>query len=323
MNDAARRWPGFPTPRRGPERAWLEFRQRWQRGDRVRVEVYLEQNPELANDVEDVLDLILEEFALRTDGGESPTWGEYLERFPGLASRLEDQFDINEALSRILSTRGTDASGRSPVESVAPRRVELAGYEVLGELGRGGMGVVYKARQVALDRLVALKLVLAGGHAEAVDLARFKTEAEAIARLQHPYIVQIHEIGEHHGLPYFVLEYCSGGSLADQLDGTPRLPGAAAQLVEVLAGAMHAVHQQGIIHRDLKPANVLLAADGTPRITDFGLAKRLDGGTGPTTSGAILGTPSYIWRRSRPAARARRSARPVTSTRWGRSSTSC
>jgi WD40 repeat protein len=168
-----------------------------------------------------------------------------------------------------------------------------AGYAILGELGRGGMGVVYQARQIALNRIVALKMILAGGHAGADDLARFRTEAEAIARLQHPHIVQIHEVGEYAGLPFFSLEFCPGGNLEKKLAGTPLPPKEAAALLEKLAQAMHAAHTKGVIHRDLKPANVLLAEDGTPKITDFGLAKKLDA-IGQTGSGAIMGTPSYM-----------------------------
>ncbi len=171
--------------------------------------------------------------------------------------------------------------------------VQVPGYEILGVLGRGGMGVVYQARQIRLDRLVALKMVLAGGHAGAADLARFRTEAEAVARLQHPNVVQIHEVGEHNGLPYFSLEFCAGGSLEEKLHGTPLPAREAARVVEMLARAMQAAHQQQIIHRDLKPANVLLAADGTPKITDFGLARKLDQ-AGQTNTGSVMGTPSYM-----------------------------
>ncbi|HJT77518.1 MAG TPA: serine/threonine-protein kinase [Gemmataceae bacterium] len=170
----------------------------------------------------------------------------------------------------------------------------VPGYDILGELGRGGMGVVYKARHRALNRLVALKMILAGAHAGPEERRRFVREAEAVARLQHPNIVQIHEVGEHEGRPFLSLEFCAGGSLADRLGGTPLPAGAAARLVETLARAMHAAHQAGIIHRDLKPANVLLAEDGTPKVTDFGLAKKLDGAAGQTASGAIMGTPSYM-----------------------------
>ena len=171
--------------------------------------------------------------------------------------------------------------------------VDIPGYEILGELGRGGMGVVYKARQIKLRRLVALKMILAGSHAGEADLARFRTEAEAIARVKHTNIIQIYEIGEHEGKPYFALEFCSGGSLAQKIDGTPMLPKEAARIVALLARGMEAAHEADVIHRDLKPANVLLLKNGTPKITDFGLAKKLDD-AGQTQSGAIMGTPSYM-----------------------------
>jgi serine/threonine-protein kinase len=177
----------------------------------------------------------------------------------------------------------------TPSDAAAP-----PGYEILEELGRGGMGLVYKARQLGLNRVVALKMILAGGHASEADLARFQVEAEAIARLRHPNIVQIYEVGERAGLPYFSLEFCPGGSLDRKANGTPLPAHDAAELVARIAGAVQEAHQKGILHRDLKPANVLLGEDGTPKITDFGLAKRLDGPPGQTASGAILGTPSYM-----------------------------
>jgi serine/threonine-protein kinase len=155
------------------------------------------------------------------------------------------------------------------------------------------MGVVYKARQVGLGRTVALKMIRHAEHAGEDERRRFQAEAEAVASLQHPHIVQIHEVGEHGGLPYFSLEFCPGGSLEKQLDGTPWEGQRAAALVGPLARAMHAAHRKGLVHRDLKPANVLLAEDGTPKITDFGLAKRLDL-PGQTQTGAVVGTPSYM-----------------------------
>src|SRR5262245_30991858 len=170
----------------------------------------------------------------------------------------------------------------------------VPGYEVLGELGRGGMGVVYKARQAGLNRVVALKMVLAGGHAGPAELARFRVEAEAVARLQHPNIVGVFEVGEAGGRPFLSLEFCPEGSLEQRLGGTPLPPEEAARLVETLAGAMHAAHRTGVVHRDLKPANVLLGADGTPKVSDFGLAKRLGEAAGQTATGAVLGTPSYM-----------------------------
>ncbi len=201
--------------------------------------------------------------------------------------------------------------GLLPHPSSSPVTLTIPGYEMLGELGRGGMGVVYKARQVGLNRLVALKMIRAGGAARTDELERFGKEAEAVARLQHPNIVQIHEIGTYEGMPYFSLELVEGGTLAQKLAGQPLPPLAAARLVQTLAGAVQAAHEKGIIHRDLKPANVLLAVgqafqpDGgtgvrlesltyVPKITDFGLAKRLDVEAGQTQTGAIMGTPSYM-----------------------------
>jgi serine/threonine protein kinase len=179
--------------------------------------------------------------------------------------------------------------------AASPRiRPQVPGYEILAELGRGGMGVVYKARQVSLNRLVALKMILAAEYAGMDELVRFRKEAEAVAGLQHPNIVQIHDIGEQNGLPFFCLEYVDGGGLADKLRGAPLAPREAARLVATLAEAVHYAHQRGILHRDLKPANILLTSEGLPKITDFGLAKRLDHSSGQTRSGAIVGTPSYM-----------------------------
>jgi len=170
----------------------------------------------------------------------------------------------------------------------------VPGYEIESELGRGGMGVVYKARQVDLQRPVALKMILTGAHASAVQLERFRAEARAEARLQHPNIVQVYEIGEHEGLPYFSLEFVDGGSLSQKAGRQPQPPRDAARLVETLARAAHYAHERGIVHRDLKPANVLLSADGTPKIADFGLAKCLDDDSGSTRTGLVIGTPSYM-----------------------------
>ncbi len=179
----------------------------------------------------------------------------------------------------------------APMASGGPPAVD--GYEILGELGRGGMAVVYKARQTALKRLTALKMILSGPLAGPAELARFRAEAEVLAHLQHPNIVQIFDVGACNGRPYLALEYVEGGSLARQLNGTPWPFRQAAQLTEVLARAVHAAHLKGVIHRDLKPSNVLLTLDGVPKVSDFGIAKRLDG-VGATQSGDILGTPGYM-----------------------------
>jgi WD40 repeat protein len=167
------------------------------------------------------------------------------------------------------------------------------GYEVLAELGRGGMAVVYRARQTALDRPCALKMILAGGHAGQAERERFLTEARVIARLRHPGIVQVFEVGEYRGNAFMALELCAGGSLDQRLREKPPTAREAAELVRALAGAMQAAHDASVLHRDLKPANVLIAADGALKITDFGLAKKLDE-DGQTHTGAIMGTPSYM-----------------------------
>ena len=220
------------------------------------------------------------------------------------------------AMGRRLADSGAKTAPhgppRLPLHESLPA---VPGYEILGELGRGGMGVVYKARQVALKRVVALKMILGGAGADAEHLARMRVEAEAAARLSHPGIVQVYEVGEHEGRPFLALEYVEGGSLDKQLAGTPLPARRAAELVEALARAMHYAHERGVVHRDLKPANVLIqgptvregavpsaagalpdgrAFDVAPKIADFGLAKRLDADTAHTQTGAILGTPSYM-----------------------------
>jgi WD40 repeat protein len=201
---------------------------------------------------------------------------------------------------------GVDPNRTGPVQTrmepeTAPAEYPaIPNYEILGELGRGGMGVVYKARQTALKRLVALKMILSGDLASPQELARFRREAEAVARLQHPNIVQVYEVGEWRAgdvsppIPFFSLEFVNGGTLATKLRESLPAPKQAAALVEQLARAMHAVHRCSVVHRDLKPANVLMTADGTPKITDFGLAKKLDEDAGQTHSGAVMGTPSYM-----------------------------
>jgi serine/threonine-protein kinase len=189
---------------------------------------------------------------------------------------------------------GEDQPAAAGPGAVPLSAVRLGNYELLGEIARGGMGVVYRARQVGLGRVVAVKMIVASSHAGLEKRDRFRREAQAVARLQHPNIVQIFEVGEADGRPFFSLEFLDGGCLADRLAGVPLPARRAAALVETLARAMHSAHQQGIVHRDLKPANVLLARDGTPKITDFGLAKLLDRSDTPTKPSEVLGTPSYM-----------------------------
>ena len=164
--------------------------------------------------------------------------------------------------SGVDAEKASASESKKPSKSSRNKTLQIPGYEILGELGRGGMGVVYKARQVGLNRLVALKMVLAGAHAGEEELLRFRAEAEAVARLKHASIVQIYDIGEHEGRPYFALEFVDGGTLAQKLGGTPLPPREAAQLTELLAQAVACAHEQGVVHRDLKPANVLLSGEG-------------------------------------------------------------
>jgi serine/threonine protein kinase len=208
--------------------------------------------------------------------------------------------------AQTIETGAESSAMPAPAQPGGHSWPEVPGYHLLGELGRGGMGVVYKARQEKLNRPVALKMILTGRPAADKDLVRFLQEAEAVARLQHPHIVQIYEVNREGSQPYFAMEYIAGGSLADLLRGGNPLPARrSAEILASLARAMEFAHQRGVIHRDLKPSNILLTADGTPKITDFGLAKFLERGgpssDGPapaahtlTHTGAVLGTPSYM-----------------------------
>jgi predicted Ser/Thr protein kinase len=276
-------------------------------GSRPRIEDHLGDVPEAERPAL-LGELVLLDLYYRLKTGEQLRPEDYRDRFPALSVgwlqrkiRREEEAAGKANGEPLAPTRigGTDAVRESrageptspPGEAEVPLRVP--GYEVLGVLGKGGMGIVYKARQVSLNRVVALKMILHAEHATEDERRRFQAEAEAVARLQHPNIVRVHEVGEHGGLPYFSLEFCPGGSLEKRLDGTPWEPRRAARLVETLARAMHAAHQKGLVHRDLKPANVLLAEDGTPQVSDFGLAKCLDV-PGLTQTGAIVGTPSYM-----------------------------
>jgi serine/threonine protein kinase len=191
-------------------------------------------------------------------------------------------------------------------------------YELMEEIGRGGMGVVYKARQRSLNRTVALKLLVSGAYSSESLLRRFQIEAESAAGLQHPGIVAIHECGEQDNQPYYAMEYVTGRNLSEVSNGQPLESRRAATYLRAIAEAVHYAHTRGILHRDLKPANVLIDLDDRPRITDFGLAKQLHGQTDVTVAGQMLGSPNY----SSPAGR-RRWASRATSIRWGRCSTTC
>ncbi|HJZ89998.1 MAG TPA: protein kinase [Gemmataceae bacterium] len=230
------------------------------------------------------------------------------ETFADLRRRLTPPDATDESSTRIPSPGSptctadgtgefTPAGGATVAEPAPPagsRVPSVSGYAIEEMLGRGGMGVVFRATQLGLNRTVALKMILAGHLAGERQVERFRAESRAIAQLKHPNVVQVYEVGEHAGLPYFSLEYCPGGTLERLAGKEPLAPERSAALIEPLARAAAAFHAAGIIHRDLKPANVLLDADGTPKITDFGLAQNVADIGQLTATGAVLGTPSYL-----------------------------
>jgi WD40 repeat protein/Tfp pilus assembly protein PilF len=279
------------------------------RGQWVAAESYLEAFPAVSEEPEHAIDLVFAEYMLREQLGELPTLEEYARRFPQYADQLKLQVELHQAMEGKGAGEWRATWGEGQVNPSANRRTgsairsesesvdypNITGYEVLGILGWGGMGVVYRAWQHQLNRMVALKMVHAGAQASPQVLARFRVEAEAVARLQHPNIVQIHEVGQHAGCPFLVLELVEGRTLAQWLAGTPQPSRRAADAVETLARAIQSAHRQGVVHRDLTPANILLTADGVPKITDFGLAKIVIGGENfRTQTGELLGTPSYM-----------------------------
>jgi serine/threonine protein kinase/WD40 repeat protein len=301
-------WPGI-SPRDLAAVVRVDLRQRWRQGERPTAEDFLRRFPQLQSEVDSVVDLIFAEFLIREELRQDPVLAEFEHRFPEHAAELRNQIELHTALraaARSLSSIGeinTLATSAEPtIGNDARRNIGLprlaANYEILTEIGRGGMGVVYRARQVGLNRLVALKMLRAAEYASPELLSRFQAEAEVVARLHHPQIVQVYDYGEHKGLPYLALELVEGGTLAARLDGTPWSPHRAAALIETLARAVQFAHEHGVIHRDLKPANILLVT-GTDehdvKVADFGLAKVFrDNPSIQTQSGALLGTPSYM-----------------------------
>jgi serine/threonine-protein kinase len=255
----------------------------------------------------DLLSLDLEYCRQR---GELPDYRSYGDRFPDFADVIAAAFESQSGdPSEIRGDRGSQASD-STIDSPprpqferseplgffvnGPQAFSEAGYEILGEVGRGGMGVVFKARQSALNRLVALKVIKSGRLASAAELIRFQNEAEAVARLDHPHIVPIYEVGRCRGQHFFSMKLIIGTSLDRRTEQYASHPRGTAKLVSVVAMALHHAHQRGILHRDLKPANVLVDEEGEPHVTDFGLARRLEGIQTTTQSDMLLGTPAYM-----------------------------
>jgi serine/threonine protein kinase len=322
----------------------------WGAGACPPVEALLDAHPEFANNANAILELVCNEALLREERGERPALSDYQARFPDLAEPLRMQWEVDRALfsrrSGSKAEKPPDQTGdyvssgalpitvaQSPdqlalVAAQAPaarRAVKSVGrYRIDGVLGKGGMGVAYRAWDPDLKRVVAVK-TLRATDADDAEIARFRTESEAIARVRHPNIVQVFDVGEDDGQPFFAMEFCAGGSLSGRLKDAPLAPGDAAIAVEQIARGVEAAHRQNVIHRDLKPANVLLSRDpsapapgastrsGGPtatrsrsdgaaapsesvvyKVTDFGLAKALDADDGYTRTGAVMGTPCYM-----------------------------
>jgi serine/threonine protein kinase len=234
---------------------------------------------------------VLDGYLGEIQAGRRPDREKLLREYPQLRSALE----CLEALEGMApEPSGTGPGSAEFPSSVTVLPCDFGAYELLEELGRGGMGVVYKARQKSLDRLVAIKMILASHLASAEHVRRFQVEARAAARLQHPHIVHIHEVGQVHGQHFFAMEHIDGQSLAERLaQGPVELP-AAVRLIAQVARAIGHLHREGIVHRDLKPSNILLDAEEQPYVTDFGLAKVFSAGGDATATGVIAGTPSYM-----------------------------
>ena len=233
------------------------------------------------------------------------------ELIPDLRTRLKalgalDAVLVNETTEGTVTVVNDKNSASDNLAVRIGSQPVIPGYEIIRELGRGGMGVVYEARQQRLNRHVAVKVLLGGRYATAKSQERFKAEVDAIGRMQHPNLIQVFDVGEHDGRVYYSMEYLAGGSLEDRIANIPWPARKAAEILKILADAIEAVHQQGVIHRDLKPANILLTTSdatnarwgvdgfGIPKISDFGLAKRTDVPTGPTLTEHVLGTPTYM-----------------------------
>lgn len=278
------------------------------------LEDYVKRYPDLGTLAELQLEMICEEYRVRCRWGDRPSHGEYLDRFPEQHTRLGDalteterclSIDITVDLQdRPVCTKGdTEPSATIDALRSISRKASGTGlpvdpnfgdYEILQEIARGGMGVVYKALQKKANRIVALKVVLAGQLAGLREVERFLAEAEAAAKLDHPGIVPIYDVGEVGGQHYFSMGYVDGRSLKSVVSDGPLPPREAAGILKSIAEAVAYAHERSIIHRDLKPANILISKEGTPRVVDFGLAKQLVADSELTATGQVMGTPSYM-----------------------------
>ncbi|MFN9717370.1 MAG: protein kinase domain-containing protein [Planctomycetota bacterium] len=290
-----------------------EFEALWHSSSRKSIEEFL--RPDMPDEHRCRLFrelLLLELDLLRQRQLPKPDEASLHQRFPQYASVIAEVSRTSQTIVPLRGSHDQHLNKGRPVEeqSVTQRSAEqlvtpadrqssnqvryFGDYELLSEIARGGMGVVYRARQTNLNRIVALKMILAGQLASEEEVQRFRTEAEAAANLDHPGIVPIYEIGQHDGQHFFSMGYVDGCSLADRVRNGPLPPKDAAELTKKIAEAIAFAHSRNVIHRDLKPANVLLDSNGEPRVTDFGLARKTDNDSGMTRTGAVMGTPSYM-----------------------------
>ena len=279
------------------------FERAWNTSPRPKIEDYLAE-AELNSQPTLLEELLRVELELRRRDGEDPAPDEYAARFPQYIGSIEAAFEL--ALDRsaasgsphhlaTIARPATDVRAERNGEPASGDRIRYFGdYEIVREIARGGMGVVFQATQISLNRPVALKMILAGQLADETDVKRFRTEAEAAANLDHPGIVPIFEVGQHDAQHYFSMGFVEGQSLSQRLVEGPLPAREAAELIRRVCEAIEYAHRRGVIHRDLKPANILLDHSGNPRVTDFGLAKKIQGDSGLTNSGQIMGTPSYM-----------------------------
>ena len=253
-----------------------------------------DSQPEHDNLQHERLDSIIADFIRLSEAGGSPDRLALLRQHPEFANELKQFFAQRDRMNRLVDP--IREFGDDLYKSIGPgKHLSYVGnYELLEEVARGGMGVVYKARQTTLGRIVAVKMIVAGRLANEQDVQRFQSEAQAAASLKHPNIVSIHEVGQHEGWHYFSMDYVEGNDLSTVLRLNLLPAKTAANYVRQMAEAIHYAHQQGILHRDLKPSNILIDQENQVQITDFGLAMRVDGDQGLTQTGQILGTPSYM-----------------------------
>lgn len=274
-----------------------DLQYQWQAGNHVPAEEYVHRLPHQSSEA--AADLVFQEYLVRERLGETPTAEELTSRFPELATIIRDQIGLHEALATLGNHPNNSSSRTHPgVPRVTGDPAEIGesigDFEVLEELARGGMGIVYRARQKSLNRIVALKMILAGQFAASDEVRRFQFEAEAVARLDHPNILPIFEVNHQRGRHYFAMKFVEGGNLSSAAPRLLNQPKAAVEILVKVCRAVHFAHQRGILHRDLKPVNVLLDRDDRPYVSDFGLAKWVDRGDGDTASGSVIGTPAYM-----------------------------